>query len=265
MRLTARTGRVATNFGDELSRYVVEAATKRRVVWSAPGSADVVAVGSVLGLYASLGSGASIWGSGIREPMDTSDIEALRDRLGPILAVRGHLTRTALGLSDSQVLGDPGVLSPLFARPSTKINKRPLVIPHFRAWASHGGRRTLSRLRTAGLDIAEPTLHPKSMIDRITDSSLVLTSSLHGLILGHALGTPTQLVSWDSHGQSEPDFKYADYFSSIGEESSRIDISVTLSAPGLRAVWERSEAKASLLTRKTSRLADELIRVAQAL
>jgi pyruvyltransferase len=115
------------------------------------------------------------------------------------------------------------------------------------------------------LDIAEPTLHPKSMIDRITDSSLVLTSSLHGLILGHALGTPTQLVSWDSHAQSEPDFKYADYFSSIGEESSKIDISAALSAPDLRAVWERSEAKAALLTRKTSRLADELIRVAQAL
>ncbi|WP_407681223.1 polysaccharide pyruvyl transferase family protein [Pseudarthrobacter equi] len=256
---------MATNFGDELSKHVVEAATRRRVVWSAPGSADLVGVGSVLGLYASLGSGAAIWGSGIREHLDPLESKRLHDRLGPVLAVRGQLTRNALGLSDSQVLGDPGVLAPLFARPSPKVDRRPLVIPHFRAWASVGGRDTLASLRAAGFDIAEPTLHPKSMINRITDSSLVLTSSLHGLILGHSLGRPTQLVSWDSHGQSEPDFKYADYFSSIGEVSSKIPISAVLSEPSLRAAWDRADAKTPELAAKTSKLAEDLMRVAETL
>lgn len=264
-RLGVSTGRFATNFGDELSRHVVEAATSRKVVWSAPDSAELVAVGSVLGLYAALGSGAAVWGSGIREPLDTEEGERLRIRLGPILAVRGHHTRDALGLPSTQALGDPGVLAPMFARPSAKLHKRPLVIPHFRAWASRSGRQTLRDLTNAGVDIAEPTLHPKTMISRITDSSLVLTSSLHGLILGHSLGVPTQLVSWNGEGVGEPDFKYADYFSSIGEAVSRRSIELALSASELNMVHEECESKVSTLARRTSLLAEDLIGVVEKL
>lgn len=265
LRLGIRTGRIATNFGDELSRHVVEAATGRRVVWSRPESAELVAVGSVLGLYAAFGSGAAVWGTGIREPLTAEDGERLRSRLGPILAVRGLHTRDALGLSHSQALGDPGVLAPLFARASGKAHKRPLVIPHFRAWASPSGRQLLKRVSAAGLDIAEPTLYPKEMINRIADSSLVLTSSLHGLILGHSLGVPTQLVSWNTDGVAEPDFKYADYFSSIGEDISRISINQVLNKIDLYKVQEQSESRVLVLAQRTSTLADDLMRVAEKL
>jgi hypothetical protein len=103
------------------------------------------------------------------------------------------------------------------------------------------------------------------MINRITDSSLVLTSSLHGLILGHSLGVPTQLVSWNGDGAGEPDFKYADYFSSIGESISRRPIDVALRPLELNAVHEECESKVSTLTQRTSALAKGLIRVVEKL
>lgn len=265
VRLGLRTGRLATNFGDELSSHVVEAVTGRKVEWSHPRSADLVAVGSVLGLYASLGSGAAVWGSGVREPLGSREGDSLRQRLGPILAVRGKSTRDALGLPHSTALGDPGILAPLFrVRPSVR-KRRVLAIPHFRAWASAQGRQTLRQVAGEDIEIAEPTLHPKAMIERISNASLVLTSSLHGLILGHSLGVPTQLVSWENDGHQEPDFKYEDYFSSIGRAISRVPVHSVLDPTELKRIYESCDGEAPALEKATSLLSADLMKVIRTL
>jgi pyruvyltransferase len=260
LRLAARTGRLATNFGDELSSHVVEAVTGRNVKWASPQQADLVAVGSVLGLYASQGSGAAVWGSGIREPEDAHASKNLVSKLGPILAVRGVKTRAELGLSESTPLGDPGVLAPMFRTPRQTGQRSVLAIPHFRAWSSPSGRETLKLLVQSGIKIAEPTLHPKTMIDRICGASLVLTSSLHGLILGHSLGVPTQLVSWNNHGAHEPDFKYADYASSLNHSISAVSITEALDPQKLRVLHENSEKDVDKLATSTASLAEGLVK-----
>lgn len=259
VRLAARTGRLATNFGDELSSHVVEAVTGRKVTWSSPQRADLVAVGSVLGLYASQGSGAAVWGSGIREAVGAHEAQMLTENLGPILAVRGVHTRSALGLADSTPIGDPGVLASMFRTSPRTKQRNVLAIPHFRAWASARGRHTLREVANSGIHIAEPTLHPKLMIERICGASLVLTSSLHGLILGHSLGVPTQLVSWNNDGPKEPDFKYKDYASSINQELSTVAIQDALDSKQLKDIHERCETKVSGLERSTALLADDLV------
>lgn len=259
IRLAASTGRLGTNFGDELSSHVVEAVTGRRVEWATPQRADLVAVGSVLGLYASQGSGAAVWGSGLREPVGGRESEALLNSLGPILAVRGVNTRTVLGLPESTPLGDPGVLAPLFRKASSVRQRKILVIPHFRAWASASGRESLKQLRGASIDVAEPTLHPRVMIQRICNSSLVLTSSLHGLILGHSLGIPTQLVTWSGAGPQEPDFKYQDYASSINYKVSAVSIQDVLNPMKLKVIHEACEKEVATISSSTSLLADGLL------
>ncbi|MDI3213094.1 polysaccharide pyruvyl transferase family protein [Arthrobacter sp. AL12] len=260
IRLGLRTGRIATNFGDELSSHVVEAVTRRQVQWAEPRSAELVAIGSVLGLYAAMGSGAAVWGTGIREPISPGEAELLKGRLGPILAVRGNHTRDALGLPSSTALGDAGMLAPMFASRSTLRKKGVLAIPHFRAWSSRSGRETVKQLTKVDIDIAEPTLHPRAMIERISNSSLVLTSSLHGLILGHSLGVPTQLVSWDGEADQEPDFKYADYFSSVGHEVSRLPIQLALEESKINEIHQNCEGLVKVLEKKTSTLAEHLVK-----
>lgn len=259
LRLGTRTGRLATNFGDELSSHIVEAVTGRKVTWASPQRADLVAVGSVLGLYASQGSGAAIWGSGIREAVSAQEGQMLSESLGPVLAVRGVRTRLALGLPDSTPLGDPGVLAPLFRTSQRTQQRKVLAIPHFRAWASASGRRTLRQVANSDIQIAEPTLDPKVMIERMCGASLVLTSSLHGLILGHSLGVPTQLVSWNTDGPEEPDFKYKDYASSINQELSTSSIQDALDSKKLKGIHERCETKVVGLERSTALLAEDLV------
>src|SRR4051812_2127969 len=66
-RLFLQNGRTFTNFGDELSKRVVEECTGRRVKWSNPAKAELLAVGSVLDFYSLAGaSGADVWGSGLK-------------------------------------------------------------------------------------------------------------------------------------------------------------------------------------------------------
>lgn len=265
VRLAARTGRVGTNFGDELSSHIVEAVTGRKVEWAAPLRADLVAVGSVLGLYASQGSGAAVWGSGLREPVGRQESQELLSSLGPILAVRGINTRTVLGLPESTALGDPGVLAPLFRKVPSTRQRKILVIPHFRAWANASGRQSLKQISGTSINVAEPTLHPKVMIQRICDSSLVLTSSLHGLILGHSLGIPTQLVTWNGAGLQEPDFKYQDYASSLNRKISTVPIQDVFDPMKLKVIHERCEKEVAAISSSTSLLAEGLIAAISAL
>jgi hypothetical protein len=219
----------------------------------------LIAVGSILGLYASRGSGAAVWGSGLREPILPEEAKNLRGRLGPVLAVRGVHTREVLDLDPDLPLGDPGILAPALVKTPRQPRRGILCIPHFRAWSSSHGRGILRQLRAAGIEIAEPSLEPIEMIERIRRSELVLSSSLHGLILSHALGTPCELVDWNSNGQTEPDFKYIDYFSSVGVEMVRSGIFDAMDSEKLRVIRERTSSLAMSIAATAEVRANALI------
>lgn len=258
IKLAGLTRRPLTNFGDLLSPLVMEAATGRKVVWAPPERADIVGVGSILELYASRGSGAFIWGSGLRSlPSSSSDISG---SFGNILAVRGPNTRAALGIPIGTPLGDPGLLAPHFAHRSKALQRRPLVIPHFRTWASRGSRGLLSDLKINGFDVAPPSLEPRVMIDRINNASVVVTSSLHGVIVAHALGIPAQLVTTSTQQMAEPEFKYSDYASSMGTTLVAMPIRSLLNEGETRKVTEKLEPNVPGLRLAAEALAEGLVR-----
>jgi len=255
-RLALRTARPMLNFGDELSRLVVSYATNRPVRWSRARSADVIGIGSILELAIAGDARAVVWGTGLRGPLSDESRGRARQSM-QFAAVRGALSRDQLGLPEGTPLGDPGlVISEMVADRPVHQRTGVIYIPHFRAWNSAAGRRTISAMRSSGLRIVEPTLPPIRLAERIATSEMTLTSSLHGLILSHALGVPAQLV--DS-GEGEPAFKYADYLSAMGTRHEVRRISDVTSAAARRELFERCEPVAPFLRAMSLTKARELV------
>lgn len=203
------------NFGDELSRVVVEKILKRPVSLGSLQSQDklLLAVGSVL-LHAR--DGDVIWGSGIREnPLFVTKRYTQLD----VRAVRGPRTRQFLlqmGISCPEVYGDPSLLLPrLF--PEFKKSPNPLhdyiIIPNR---GEIGGFCSYK-------NVVLPTLPWKEVIQEILQSKFVISSSLHGIILAEAFGVPARLLkmTW-----IEDLIKYQDYYESTGRADFRYATSV---------------------------------------
>lgn len=263
LRLATQTRRIGRNFGDELSPLILEAATGRKVVWASPSRAEVIAIGSILDLYANCAKGATVWGSGLRGSIAESERQRIRERFGHILAVRGPDTAQSLGISSGSVTGDPGVLIPMLLGPRAAVARRKVsVIPHFRTWASKTGRSQLAECKKLGFDILAPTLPPIVLANRVRDSSLVMSSSLHGLIFAHALGVPAQLISIEQSEHQEPDFKYSDYLQSVELSVNVLALTTVLRDGYINNIIESNEGVVGTLLARTNRLAENLLAVA---
>lgn len=203
----------ATNYGDELSRLIVERATSLSFRWSRVERADLVAIGSILDLYQSRGGHGAIWGSGIANSAIAYDSA----RIGPrVISVRGPLTRDLLRLAPGTPLGDPGLLAREFLPHEERKTALRVLVPHYSAFASAEGRAAIGALRRDGYTVAPPNLKPREMTELVARAQSVASSGLHGVILAHAYGTPSTLISFARNPPELPGFKYQDFFASIG-------------------------------------------------
>lgn len=190
----------------------------------------------------SIGSGffaglqdATIWGTGILKPFKGSLIENTTlmynkyFRRLDIRLVRGPNTYKYLiknGISCPQQYGDPAILMPLIYQPHNHGIKRPYaLIPH----------HSVDLISADKNNILSPiTCNYQSFIDFICESELVISGSLHGIILAEAYGRPAIFLR-DRMDCSM--FKYEDYYYSTGRTSFPIANSVdealhmTASAP----------------------------------
>lgn len=258
-RMKRHGGQPLTNFGDELSPLVLQYVTGRRVQWAPAHKAQIIAVGSILE-YVNRRTDHQpwIWGTGLRaepNPLALPQITATRER---VLAVRGPLSREALGLGQDLPIGDPGVLAPQLAKFTGVKKSGTLFIPHFRTWATEAGRSFLQKADHLGYKIANPSLRPIEMISLIARSDFVFSSSLHGVIVAHALGIPVQLVSIPTSGRNEPEFKYQDYFSSIGVGFSSVNLSEAFLPTNRDSLLALREAETPVAEANCSKLASRL-------
>lgn len=199
------------NFGDRLSPIVVRYLTGREIRYSeAPGK--LLAVGSVMDRGA---PGDVVWGAGLRRDESVRELH--------VLAVRGPLTRSVLlrrGVDCPAVYGDPAVFMPEIYRPACDKSERISVLPHY-------SDRILQWMAwQADLPVILPHEPPRIVIDRILKTELLVTSSLHGLILAEAYGVPVVLLR-QRRQYWEPHFRFLDYFLSTGREDQTIwDVSI---------------------------------------
>lgn len=187
------------NLGDLLT-LTLFTAMGQDVEWAAPEEAEWVGVGSVL-QHAPSWAGKTVWGSGIGNPKEfVPDLSEAN-----VLALRGMLTRDFVG-SKVETLGDPGLLVSDYFTP--KPQDYTAVVPHYLDW-----RRT--RELYPEHHFVDVRGNPLAAIDVIAGADLIISSSLHGIVLADAFGIPRK---WDPAEYTQGGgFKFRDYFSVVGK------------------------------------------------
>lgn len=155
----------------------------------------------------------AFWGCGVRASQPLSARVMAKCMF---FGVRGPITRDTLGLPPDTVLGDPGLLAPVFHRPRVKPGEsgRTICIPH-----AHDAADAEDLLARSGCDaLVQPTIPSseaalRALLDQIAGAQFVLTGSLHGAIMAFAYQRP--FAYWDT-GHIDVPVKWRDFSDSVG-------------------------------------------------
>ena len=187
--------RTVNNVGDYLSIVVVDYLCKQNgieLVDSTLETKHLYAVGSIL-----LGwQDSVIWGSGFiskehsKKTLFLSSLHRLLHKTD-VRAVRGPIS---LGiLKDMRIVkpdrndikfGDPAILLPLIYPKKPSHKKRFLVIPHYSKLDNYKKYDCISTFCS----------NYTAFIDRVLEYDLIISSSLHGLILAESYGIPAVML-----------------------------------------------------------------------
>lgn len=195
-----------TNFGDELSVAIVERMIKKKVKRAGISEHKLLAIGSIIQLSQ---TADVIWGSG----MNGNDLhrKSFPFQHLDVRAVRGPLTQKflkKLGIKAPSIYGDPALLLP-YLFPEFKVHRpakfKYIVIPHISEMHLFEGKD----------NIVLPTAPWQEIVKKILQSKLVISSSLHGIIVAEAFGIPARFLRVT---QNEAEFKYLDYYLGTGRK-----------------------------------------------
>jgi len=228
------------NVGDMISPIVVGGLSGRPVKRVNAWQRDkLVAIGSVL--PAAL-NGDTVWGAGLKS---AASRHHLVGKTGvDIRSVRGPLTRrelVAIGLRCPDVYGDPGLLLPLIYSPTRTCEYPVGIIPHIKQEADI--RPLCQGLIEQGAIVISPRQAWEQYVQCVNKCRLVVSTSLHGIIIADAYGIPAILMK---HKQFMHDdaFKFEDYY----ESTSR------------RLAWRSSEELLECTAEDLVSLGRELVR-----
>ena len=167
-------------------------------------------IGSILGMFED--EKTEIWGAGF-----ISESTTLRQTPFKIHSVRGKLTRAKLleqGVDCPENYGDPALLVSRFYK-AKPIGKYKIgIIPHYVDWGIGYIREFASNHKEVLLiDVAHYEKWT-DICDMIVSCDLVISSSLHGLIVSDSYGIPNNWVEFSDKVVGNG-FKFLDYFSSV--------------------------------------------------
>lgn len=205
-----RQGEPTQNFGDFLTELLLARALAAPHVASqtfhligsviSRGHLEVVPPGAV----------ASFWGCGLRNSAPLAP--GLRAR-ALFHGVRGPLSRDALGLPASTVLGDPGLLLPVFHAPPRRGGGGVLCVQHMLdPRSAEDVQAETGADRVVRAEIAPTLSAVTGFIDLIAEADFVLAGALHGAITACAYRRP---FAYFDTGFVDTPFKWADFAASI--------------------------------------------------
>lgn len=197
------------NVGDLLSKVTFDYLLKHKGIKSlkAKHTVRITFIGSVIQF---LTADAVVFGSGFLFEYVAQPFAKKKLKLD-VRAVRGPLTRAKLqeiGYVVPEVYGDPAILLPIFYTPVAAADKKDfLVIPHW---------KTVDKYVKMGYPVLSPlTADWRNFINEIASAKLIISSSLHGVIIAEAYGVPAILLDEVEKGNL---FKYEDYYLSTGRK-----------------------------------------------
>ena len=199
------------NAGDYISSVIFDWMLSRKNLEARNGkNVHLFAVGSILGFSKADGT---IWGSGILDAYNARNIIRRKYYIKyDVRALRGPLTKSimiAAGYKCGRVaLGDPGILLPLiYKKEEHKKKYKYCIINHY----VNADKNIDDNDDT--VTISAGTNDYKWVIDRICEAEIVISSSLHGIILAEAYGVPSV---WLLENMEDRTMKYYDYYYSTG-------------------------------------------------
>ena len=204
------------NFGDLLSKYIVENISLSKVQLIDPSSKKYkllfkhyFAIGSIL---CRANKNSIVWGSGIIKKDE--DIKKAK-----FLAVRGPKTRKRLielGYNVPKVYGDPGILTSIFYhKEADKDSYKKYefgIIPHYVDFDKINNKlKDIPEILVINL----MTSNVEDVLDKILSCRKIISTSLHGVIVAQSFEIP---AIWLKYGDSlaGDDIKFYDYYESIG-------------------------------------------------
>lgn len=212
------------NWGDDINVYLIEKISKKKVVVRNQSlfhqyskKVNYICIGSILGLYENEKS--IIWGAGL---IDNN--KHLLCKPQEIRSVRGKYTRDKLlkaGYKCPPVYGDPALLISKFYTPSRKgkPNFRIGFVLHYVDISNTVVNAYVEK--NSDCIIISLTNYEKwtDVVDKICSCEFIISSSLHGLIVSDTYGIPNVWVRL-SDKILGGNFKYLDYFSSVGRNDT---------------------------------------------
>lgn len=173
------------NLGDAISPILVKYAAEQKNIdidKQVNQTRHLYAVGSILTAGC---QDCTVWGSGL---LNTRILNRLKNRKLDIRAVRGPLTRMILmdyGFAVPEVYGDPAILMPLIYNPDVEKKYKVGVITHMNELKVEDDRFHTINILTDDYE---------TFIRELKQSELIISSSLHGIILAENYGVPAILL-----------------------------------------------------------------------
>ena len=200
------------NAGDQLNVDVFEWVTGRKTYNSKSRVfKHFLGVGSIL-FYANERS--VIWGSGF---IDENTPRGML-KFNKVIALRGELSRQALDKKNKYKfdgpLGDPALLMPSIFNPEVEKKYRVGIVPHY---AQQEFLASISSSCGDDIKIIDIKTSGKEFIKDLLECEVIISSSLHGLILSDAYGIKNCWVQLQN-GINGGQFKFRDYYSTTSCE-----------------------------------------------
>ena len=205
------------NWGDDINVHLIGMISKKNVIIRNQSlfhriskKVNYICIGSILGWYENKNS--EVWGTGF-----ISKEAKLKYIPKKIHSVRGKLTRQKLldvGIECPESYGDPALLLSKYYNPKVSKKYRVGFVPHYVDYEND--------ILNSYIDIHNDCIKIKlkdydkwtDVIDQICSCEVILSSSLHGLIVSDSYGIPNVWINLSDEIYGG-DFKYFDYFSSV--------------------------------------------------
>lgn len=159
-----------------------------------------------------------VWGSGCLNSTDPlwSYVEPPKK----VCAVRGPLTRQVLlkhGIECPEIYGDPAMLISRYYHPNkTKRYKYGII---FHVSSINEGKEWFKKMSLESILWIDPHIYKDwhNFIDQICSCEIILSSSLHGIIIADAYQIPNLWITLTHQEHPDDNFKFRDYFLSVGK------------------------------------------------
>ena len=175
---------------------------------------NLMCIGSMLQVA---NKGTQVWGSGFIS-QNTGFYYAPPKK---VLAVRGPRTRQKLlkmNINCPEVYGDPALLLPFLYQPKIEKKYKIGIVPHY----TNKNDRWLTSLSNHPEVKIIDVMNPQTLqtLDEILSCELILSSSLHGIILADAYQIPAYWIKFKQQ-VGLVDFKFYDYFNSVNRHNEK--------------------------------------------